>query len=281
MADKLQVLMQFEICDRHFFVFMSPSPPQWRIKAVEITTAAVWEHAVRVFGNQPKRKGGCTPGCQNFRIEHQMKFLMKTRSPLRPSWDVDSWSQCRHPTAWSNYHYVFLLTSNSRLPRHREKATLACHARKENPLRRRRHSYDFASPDDTAQLVCLKNESRSDCIKMHEALIAKHAPATYTEHLLVQHLAVTRWRLQRARLMENAVLVRQMDHMMDDLAQTHESMDEAARTDLCIRTLTQTSPSFKFLLRYRRSLSRQFDRWLACLALFRTGGRKQESRNQS
>ena len=54
MADKLQVLMQFEICDRHFFVFMSPSPPQWRIKAVEITTAAVWEHAVRVFGNQPK-----------------------------------------------------------------------------------------------------------------------------------------------------------------------------------------------------------------------------------
>ena len=130
----------------------------------------------------------------------------------------------------------------------------------------------LASPELTAQLVCLKTESASDCIKMHEALIAKHAPASVTEHLLVQHLAITRWRLQRARLMENAMLVMQMDHMMDDLAETHESMDATVRAALCLRTLTQTSPSFRLLLRYKRSLARQFDRWLVCLADFRVGG---------
>ncbi len=145
------------------------------------------------------------------------------------------------------------------------------------PVMPARKTYGFGSPDETAQLVCLKTESRSDCIKMHEALIAKHAPATFTEHLLVQNMAVTRWRLQRARLMENALLVRQMDEMMDDPAQTHESMDQAARAALCLRTLTETSPSFKFLLRYKRSLSRQFDRWLACLALFPLGA---ENRNR-
>ncbi len=139
------------------------------------------------------------------------------------------------------------------------------------PVTPARKTYGFGSPDETAQLVCLKTESRSDCIKMHEALIAKHAPADAIEHLIVQHMATTSWRLQRARLIENAMLVRQMDHMMDDLAQTHESMNEAVRAALCVRTLTQTSPSFKFLLRYKRSLSRQLNRWLACLALRRTG----------
>ena len=129
----------------------------------------------------------------------------------------------------------------------------------------------FASPESSAQLICLKSENPADCIGMHEALIVKHAPATAMEHILVQHIAITGWRLQRARLMENARLVMQMDQMMDDHAQTHESMDETVRAALCLKTLTQTSPSFKFLLRYKRSLSRQFDRWLACLALLRTG----------
>ena len=68
---------------------------------------------------------------------------------------------------------------------------------------------------------------------------------------------------------------------MDDLAQTHESMDEAARTALCIRTLTQTSPSFKFLLRYKRSLSRQLDRWLACLARFPMGAQNNNRETNS
>ena len=125
---------------------------------------------------------------------------------------------------------------------------------------------DLSSPGHTAQIVCLKTENQADYIKLHEGLIGKHAPADIIEHFIVQQIATTRWRLQRACLMENSQLVRQMDGMMDDPAQTHASMDQATRAALCLRTLTQTSPSFKFLLRYKRSLSRQLKLWLSCLA---------------
>ena len=129
------------------------------------------------------------------------------------------------------------------------------------------HSFD--SPASTAKIVCLKNENQSDFIKLHEALIAKHAAATFTEHFMVQGMAIARWRLQYAQRIESAQLVKQMDQMMDDPAQTYASMDGAARAALCIRTLKETSPSFKFLLRYKRSLSRRFDLSLNCLALLR------------
>ena len=104
---------------------------------------------------------------------------------------------------------------------------------------------------------------------MHEALLAKHAAATFTEHLMVQGMAIARWRLQFARLVESSMLVKQMDQMMDDPAQTYASMDGAVRAALCIRTLKETSPSFKFLLSYKRRLSRRFDLHLNCLALLR------------
>ena len=134
-----------------------------------------------------------------------------------------------------------------------------------------RTHYGLATPDDTAQLVCLKSESRSDCIKMHEALIAKHAPATTIEHLIVQHMAIARWRLQRARAIESVLVDNQMDLMRENLAETHGSMDEAVRATLAFRKLTETSPSFKILQRYKRRLTREFDRSLANLAAFRAG----------
>ena len=130
-------------------------------------------------------------------------------------------------------------------------------------------THAFASPDHTAQLVCLKSENRSDCIKMHEALIAKHAPATTIEHCIVQHIAVNRWRLQRARAIESVLVDNQMDLMRDNLAETHGSMDEAVRATLAFRKLIETSPSFKFLQKYKRSLTRQSDRSLAGLTAFR------------
>ena len=78
-------------------------------------------------------------------------------------------------------------------------------------------------------------------------------------------MAVARRRLQRAWLIETALLDNQTDHMMDDLAQAYESMDEAVRAALSFRKVTETSLSFPILLRYESRLSRQFDRSLARL----------------
>ena len=44
----------------------------------------------------------------------------------------------------------------------------------------------LAAPDHTARSVCLNNENQTDSIHLEKALIAEHAPATDTEHLIVQ-----------------------------------------------------------------------------------------------
>ena len=90
--------------------------------------------------------------------------------------------------------------------------------------------HGLAAPGRLADSVCLSNETPAHYVQLHEALIAEYTPATTTEHLLVEEMAVARWRLQRAWTMENALLDNQMDRMMGDLDKDYETMDETTRT---------------------------------------------------
>ena len=128
----------------------------------------------------------------------------------------------------------------------------------------------------SASSVCLTNESRDEFNVLHESLIAEHAPSTTTEHLTVHEMAVARWRLQRAWLMEAALLDNQMDDMRDDLASEHESTDHATRAALAFRELSEKSPSLPALLRYESRLSRQLDRCLKRLSELRLARKKHD-----
>jgi hypothetical protein len=126
-----------------------------------------------------------------------------------------------------------------------------------------------SSPDRAASSVCLSNENQGEFNLLYDSLVTEHAPATTTERLTVHEMAVNRWRLQRAWLMEAALLDNQMDHMLEKIERDYDSTDEATRTALAFRDLTEKSPSLSVLLRYEARLTRQLDRCLARLASLR------------
>ena len=126
-----------------------------------------------------------------------------------------------------------------------------------------------SAPDWATGSVCLSNENRAEFDLLYESLVAEHHPVTTTERLTVHEMAVTRWRLQRAWLMEGALLDNQMDDMLDKVERDYDATDEATRSALAFRELTDKSPSFSVLLRYEARLTRQLDRCLARLANLR------------
>ena len=132
------------------------------------------------------------------------------------------------------------------------------------------------TPERAAHAVCLTNENPAEFTLLHQALVARHAPANITEDLIVHEMAVSRWRLNRAWTMETALLDNQMDHSANDTAATYKSTDDATQAALAFRKLAETSPALALLLRYETRLSRQFERCLKTLAALRATDKKVE-----
>jgi hypothetical protein len=129
--------------------------------------------------------------------------------------------------------------------------------------------HGLAAPGRLADSVCLTIENRAEFVQLHETFVAWHAPANPIEHLLVEEMAVARWRLQRAWVMETSLLENQMDRMTDTLEKDYETMDEGTRLTLAFRDLSEQSPSLTVLQRYESRLSRQFERCLKRLTAIR------------
>ena len=123
--------------------------------------------------------------------------------------------------------------------------------------------YGLAAPGLTQQPVCPNNENRAEFIQLREARIPGYAPATSTENLIVQEMAVARRRLQRAWVMETALLDNQMDHI-GGIAPTYESTHQSTRFALGFRKLIDEPFSFPVLPPYEVRLSSRFD---LCLSL--------------
>jgi hypothetical protein len=130
--------------------------------------------------------------------------------------------------------------------------------------------HGLAAPGRFADTVCLTNESQEQFTKLHAELIGVHAPANVTEELLVEEMAVARWRLQRAWAMESALLDNQMDNMTTEVEKDWVTMDETTRTTLAFRDLCENSPTLQILQRYESRLSRQFERCLKRLGSLRS-----------
>ena len=131
------------------------------------------------------------------------------------------------------------------------------------------------APGRLAHSICLTNEDPLEFSLLHDALATQFAPGTTAEHLIIEEMAVARWCLQRAWVMQSALLDNQMDHMTQELSQTYASIDEPTRATLAFRSLTENSPSLATLLRYETRLSRQFERCLRNLATLRKESQQQ------
>jgi hypothetical protein len=136
--------------------------------------------------------------------------------------------------------------------------------------------HGLAAPGRLADSVCLTIENRAEFVQLHETFVAWHAPANPVEHLIVEEMAVARWRLQRAWVMETSLLENQMDRMTDTLEKDYETMNEGTRLTLAFRDLAEQSPSLSVLQRYESRLSRQFERCLKQLTALRSASKTPE-----
>jgi hypothetical protein len=119
-------------------------------------------------------------------------------------------------------------------------------------------------------------------LKLHQTFIDTHTAVTAGEHLIIEEMAVARWRLQRTWTMETALLESQMDDMTDELERDYENMNDTMRLTLAFKKLADQSPSMQVLQRYERRLTRQLERCQKRLAALRgeTGGNLPISLNE-
>lgn len=135
-------------------------------------------------------------------------------------------------------------------------------------------------PDpNTAGAVCLRIESKAAFLAFHRSLVDELQPTTPTEAMLVEELAMLRWRKNRAQYIETALFDNEMDTMAKEVEKDYETMDDATRTALAFRSLAETSPSLALLHRYEFRLARQIDRCSSRLDALRQNKREGEMPN--
>ena len=124
--------------------------------------------------------------------------------------------------------------------------------------------HGLAAPEVTARSVVLGTESRALFDQLHQALIEEHNPATASEALLVEELAVCRWRMQRNWTRETSLGDIWMAKLDERLVAWNKApvVDPDHRDALAFRDLALDGHSLPLLLRYEARLSHQFDRCL-------------------
>jgi hypothetical protein len=105
----------------------------------------------------------------------------------------------------------------------------------------------------TSRKVVLPGENQADFDRLHNDLVAQHAPAGALETELVAEIAACLWRLQRARRYESTIL-------------------ETSSFELFVNH-TQAK-GFETLLRYMGAIERQFNRAIVRLRETQTERRK-------
>ena len=112
-----------------------------------------------------------------------------------------------------------------------------------------------------ASLILIDGESRTLFARLVDSLIDEHQPETATEFALVQKLAASHWRLQRAWAIEAAGFSREMKLQAASL--THES--HHSRASLAFNALANKGRQLDLMNRYQRTFDRESYRALAAL----------------
>jgi hypothetical protein len=104
-----------------------------------------------------------------------------------------------------------------------------------------------------AETVVLEAEDKAQFLQLLEELFEEHQPTTPTERMLVETIAVARWRQDRVWGMQKVAL----DH---DIANSDSATSNPLRAVLSLRGSAETVRSHELLLRYEIALDRQLSR---------------------
>jgi len=141
--------------------------------------------------------------------------------------------------------------------------------------------HGLSNPHLAAELTCLYVENRAEFVVIHEALADEFEPATASEALLVEEMAVCRWCLLRAWSMERALVDEERAGMHNEIELCRTNVDGALRAAAGVRQLALNhAGTLAFLERYETRLSRQFDRALRRLGDLRAHPTENFVRNE-
>ena len=121
----------------------------------------------------------------------------------------------------------------------------------------------------TSKQIVLPHENAADFESLHADLIAEYSPAGVTEQMLVHELAVSWWRLCRARRVERDVLTRRLTPICDG--------NLAALVSAMHPHLEEGDAGYSRVLRYLNAAERSWRRALSQLQQTQHARKKEEA----
>ena len=107
-------------------------------------------------------------------------------------------------------------------------------------------------------ILVLRNESEPAFQKLEAELMEEWKPVGPTEHLYVEQLIASAWRLRRTWQTETAGIDLQMDQDAPQLAKDYKQLDESCRGAAAIRNLGDAGRFLDNMHRYEVRHSRQW-----------------------
>jgi hypothetical protein len=107
-----------------------------------------------------------------------------------------------------------------------------------------------------SEAIIIEGECGDRFLELHDSLIAELQPETSTEYILVENMAVSRWRTMRVWVLENAAV----SHEIRKQAEAHEGESQPTRAALAYRTLNDETHWLDVFNRYEARFDHQFTR---------------------
>lgn len=161
------------------------------------------------------------------------------------------------------------MTSNRKIKSNRLNATKSTGPR--TPEGKARSSQNRRTHGLLSEAIAIEGENPARFNEIHQSLIAELQPQTPVEHILVENLAVYRWRTMRVWVLENAAV----SHEIRRQSGQTEAETRPTRAALAYRALTDETRWLDVFSRYEARFDRQFSRSLQRLNEIRALRQKQ------
>src|SRR6266702_5734953 len=127
----------------------------------------------------------------------------------------------------------------------------------------------------TANILVFQGEDESEFTALLDSLEAEHAPATPTEEILVRHLAMASWRLQRLYHLEASAFKICRSNIQRNLDEDFPDITDSGRFGYAVMDNAQNLANFPI---YEARLERSFHKTLRELQRIRAERQKENEK---
>lgn len=132
-----------------------------------------------------------------------------------------------------------------------------------------------------AETVVLEGEDRSRFYDLLKGLIEENQPKGFSEQLLIENMAVARWRQMRLWGFEKVTLTDEIERRNAEAPPDAPPADPHATAARAFQAVGQKSRALDLVHRYETSYSRMYGRSLDRLKLYRSQPRKQNEQQET